>query len=199
MRLSHRQFEYCQGDFGASGSLARQQEPVMFKNIAILVVVALISSCTSNQSRIHYVDYDLHERRDDGFNFQEQGPIEFIQMLRSRAEQPGAYGFPYVFSVQGTHYGWVRADDVPKLIELLDSNEPAAAVKMSVSSWMDTHFSTVGHEAANLIEGFRKGQFPHALNSTRWQFANELEQRRFKQWCDRFMQSYDRARAPSHH
>ena len=52
-------------------------------------------------------------------------------------------------------------------IKLLDSSEPCANVQNPLSSYIDPERSTVGNEAAYLIEGFRHDRYPPRLNSTR--------------------------------
>ena len=47
-----------------------------------------------------------------------------------------------------------------RIVDLLDSTEPCASVSMSISSLHLESGSTVGQEAAFLIEGFRTGYYP---------------------------------------
>jgi len=59
---------------------------------------------------------------------------------------------------------WVQEKDLPKLILLLDSPVPCASVALSRSSFWPG-VSTVGDQAAYLIEGFRAGIYPPSLHS----------------------------------
>ncbi len=77
---------------------------------------------------------------------------------------------------------WVTAEDLRALIPLLDSTEPCAAVALEASSRFDASGSTVGHEAAFMILGFRDGKYPprhHSLQSgdhrqEAWRFLNAM-------------------------
>ena len=137
------------------------------------------------QNRQHYVDY-AHGHPDpqgfgDDFKWQERGPLDFLNRLKSQVE--GSY------TAEGIHHAWIQAADIPLLINLLDSKVPCSSVEMTISSDWGKHGSTVGREAANLIEGFRCGVFPHALNSASWQLEG-IEVNRFDEWCRRFMRNY---------
>jgi len=92
----------------------------------------------------------------DKFDWQNLGPREFLDQLRSTSG----------YTVQGIHRGWVRLSDLPALVALLDSTEPCGSVALSWSSYADPHPSTLGVEAAFLIEGYRRGEYPPGLNST---------------------------------
>lgn len=56
--------------------------------------------------------------------------------------------------------GFVAESDLPGLVALLDSGEPCAVVLQPISAHLPTRPSTVGHEAALLIEAFRQGRYP---------------------------------------
>jgi hypothetical protein len=92
----------------------------------------------------------------DVFDWQHEGPQAFLSNLRTVQE----------YTVAGIHRGWVRASDLSELVALLDSHEPCGSVAMAISSYHESQLSTVGQEAAFLIEGFRRGAYPPALNST---------------------------------
>jgi hypothetical protein len=93
------------------------------------------------------------------FDIYTQGPLEWLEVLkRCERNSVGSPLFPF---------GWVKESDLPVLMELIDSTEPCANVKHLASSSMDSSPSTVGNEAAFLVEGFRQDQYPPRLNSTR--------------------------------
>ena len=150
--------------------------------LIIVIFSSPISGCACN--RKHNVDYDVHKPQPklygDVFNWQNKGPVKFIEHLKS--------GTNSAYIVQGQHYGWILSEDIPALIKLLDSNEPCLSVSMAISSHWDTKGSTVGHEAAYLIEGFRNGVYPHELDSIKWKLE-KTEKYYFGQWCDRFINS----------
>ncbi len=61
---------------------------------------------------------------------------------------------------------WVPEKDLPKLMLLLDSTEPCASV-MHIKSSFWPGMSTVGEQAAFMIQGFRAGIYPPDLHSGR--------------------------------
>lgn len=61
---------------------------------------------------------------------------------------------------------FVRESDLAELMSLVDSKEPCANVTSQLSSFLDVRRSTIGHEAALLVEGYRRGTYPFFLNST---------------------------------
>jgi hypothetical protein len=68
---------------------------------------------------------------------------------------------------------YVKESDIPQIVGLLDSKEPCAHVVLSISSILPSGRSTVGHEAAYLIEGFWKRYYPTQLVSS--QYAPDIE------------------------
>jgi hypothetical protein len=124
--------------------------------------VTSIRACGESDAR------ELIERRDylrqttlarSGFDYASQGPLELLDLLKT-------LGSSY-WEAPILPFGWVKESDLPALIELLDSVEPCANVQNMLSSFIDAKRSTIGNEAAYLIEGFRKDQYPPRLNSTR--------------------------------
>lgn len=86
-----------------------------------------------------------------------QGPIALLDFLKQRRNSWMAPIFPR---------GWIKESDLPTLMGLVESTEPCANVMNMVSSVVDTTTSTIGNEAAYLIEGFRTGGYPPRLVST---------------------------------
>ncbi len=72
-------------------------------------------------------------------------------------------GNAYVIGMGRLNY--VKDSDLPYLASVLDSTEPCAHVVLSISSILPYTRSTVGHEAAYLIEGFWKRFYPTSLGS----------------------------------
>ena len=111
---------------------------------------------------------DLAERRDflrqasktrKGLDYTNQGPLDLLGLLKRWESN---YWVSPILP-----FGWVKESDLPALVGLLDSSEPCANVQSMVSSCIDTTRSTVGNEAAYLIEGYRKDWYPPRLNSMR--------------------------------
>jgi hypothetical protein len=92
----------------------------------------------------------------DSFDWQTNGPQEFLKVLRDRDS---------FYTVDGVHVGWIREADVPGLIALLESREPVAHVVMVISSYLPRARSFVGQEALFLVEGFRQGRYPPSTHS----------------------------------
>lgn len=94
----------------------------------------------------------------DDFDFNHQGPIELLHYLKTNRNQVNT------FVVREPVRDWVIEADIPKLVELLDSNEPCMGVMSGASSYVPG-LSTVGDEAALLITGFQMRYYPPKLNS----------------------------------
>lgn len=152
-----------------------------------LVVLVVLTGCqhSKHASRAHEVVDGLGQPlagsdvKDSGdtFEWQDRGPLDFLKLLRSQHD----------YSVRGLHRGWLKATDVPELLALLDSKDPCGSVAMEASSYYESGLSTVGQEAAFLIEGFRRGQYPPGLNSTRM----ELNSEELRTWWREYEKSLD--------
>ena len=92
------------------------------------------------------------------FDWHHFGPLAFLDHLKNRTGR---------LLILGAPEGWIKEDDLPELMNLIDSTEPCPSVRAACSSYIGTGTSTVGNEAAFLIEGYRKGRYPPGLNSTR--------------------------------
>lgn len=92
-----------------------------------------------------------------GFDFSRGTPVEFLEHLRSLG--PGQF-----VTIAEPLTNWVRRENLEELVARLDSREPCAAVVQSYSSYLPRE-STVGDEAAFLIEGFRRHRYPPELHS----------------------------------
>lgn len=150
----------------------------------VLLVMSVGCHSAPDASRTHAVHesraIEFHgeppEARDvlpGEFDFQSKSPLEFLEFLQARyddvAREPNAF-LPY--SVRGTHCGWIRESDIPRLMKLVDSTSPCLPVKKLISSFLSMQPSTIGQEAAFLVEGFRcdvegvgYGGYPPRLNS----------------------------------
>ena len=111
----------------------------------------------------------------DTFDWQRKGPLEFLEHLRAVSN----------YSVHGIHQSWVKSEDVSDLVALLDSDEKCGAVSMTISSYHETHGSTVGQEAAFLLKGFIAGRYPPGLNSTR----PTVDKNEIREWWKRYQKS----------
>lgn len=127
------------------------------------MLLGVISSCIAGQAT-------QHEPRisSDEFDWQTSGPIEFLSLLKGKSHDPCP-----TYVIHGVTGKWVKEEDIPELIVLLGSDEPCANVCRTISSYMDCNTSTVGKEAAFIIEGFRRGEYPPDLNSGRARLTND--------------------------
>ena len=73
---------------------------------------------------------------------------------------------------------FVKEEQLPFLIRMLDSNEPCMSVGLMVSSTIRLE-STVGDEAAFLILGYRAKKYPVSLNSRAMTSEEKDELRRW--------------------
>lgn len=147
-------------------------------------------------SRVHVVHHPLGGGtgpQNRGFNWQERGPLDFLDFLASKFsdDSPSLPGTTSLI-VRGTHRGWIRESDIPALMDLLDSKKQCLAVVMSLSSALAWEPSTVGNEAANLILGFRSevdqtgyAGYPARLVSTRYPIDRDELRRWWRDYRDR--------------
>ena len=137
-----------------------------------LISVAIPAANLKAEPRQHEVNYPLKNvtkaesiKQGDSFDWQNKGPLAFIEFLKQHDITSTRARFYTVF---GSHKDWIDVSDIASLIELLDSNHPCAAVNSVLSSLMPQHSSTLGREAAFLIEGFRAGNYPPTLDSVEY-------------------------------
>jgi hypothetical protein len=100
-------------------------------------------------------------------------PVDFLNFLReSEPSDKCTFRKPIK--------NWISKKDLPGLLSLIDSQEPCASVALMDSSSWNTEGSTVGQEALSMIEGYRKGEYPPALNSGGYGDADKKE---LVEWC----------------
>jgi hypothetical protein len=135
-----------------------------------LTVPAMCTSCGSesepNREHVVYASaaWDsqpepLAQVETEPFDFQSHGPVEFLAFLESEferlSEDDSLSDSGFFFTVRGTHRGWIQASDLPQLAERLDSEAPCLSVVRETSSFIPFEGSTIGIEAAALIEGYQ--------------------------------------------
>jgi hypothetical protein len=77
-------------------------------------------------------------------------PVEFLELLIDHPDK--------VYSINGSRSSWITYEDAKLLLDHLDSDKPCASVMSSLRS-------TEGREAALMIEGFLRNEYPPALYS----------------------------------
>ena len=129
----------------------------LFITLALAQPVSQFGGAQESPCPTHLPTIDASESGDD-FDWDDSSPIDFLEFLKGKKS-------PY--TVVGCHEGWVQETHLEALISLLDSEEPCANVNSVWSSFIDLQPSTIGNEAAYLIEGYLVGHYPPGLNSIR--------------------------------
>lgn len=94
------------------------------------------------------------------FDLKDSDPSKLLDLLVN-GNFPGA-----VLTIDESVENWVQEKDLPKLMLLLDNPVPCASVAHAKSSFWPG-VSTIGDQAAFLIQGFRAGIYPPALHSAK--------------------------------
>jgi len=94
------------------------------------------------------------------FDLKGSDPSKLLDLL-VEGNFPGA-----VLTIDESVENWIQEKDLPKLILLLDNPVPCAPVAHAKSSFLPG-VSTIGDQAAFLIQGFRAGVYPPALHSAK--------------------------------
>ena len=90
-----------------------------------------------------------------------------------------------IYTTWEVKLNYVKEKDLPYLVKLLDSNEPCAYSVMAISSNLPSGNSTVGNEAAYLIESFWKRYYPIRQTSADKGIPTKLELKRwYKIWAN---------------
>lgn len=126
-----------------------------------------ISPPTSQPERM--LDKEL---REPGFDFGRARPQELLKVLETRTME---------ITVADRIPQWVKEEEVDELLALLDSRRPCMPV---VSKWASTipKTSTVGDEAALMIESFRRGYYPPELSASVLIMRNPSIKSELRQW-----------------
>ena len=93
------------------------------------------------------------------FPEQPDSPAKLLEILKTSGER---------YAISRFRLNYVKESDLPRLVALLDSKETCAFIDLSSSSIYYPGKSTVGHEAAYLIEGFWKRYYPTGLTSQQY-------------------------------
>jgi hypothetical protein len=100
-------------------------------------------------------------------------PSKLIEILKGAGER---------YTIGDVRVDYVKESDLQYLVSLLDSKDPCRFVDMPDSSIYYPGKSTVGHEAAYLIEGFWKRYYPTGLTSQQYKPDTEAIKRWYGQW-----------------
>jgi len=154
--------------------------------LSFVFLLIVLANADTSASREHSVEcspsLDCSEAAlfGDTFDWQNEGPLEFLDQLYRVPTEPKGAVVPY--TVIGRHYGWIQPGDIPELMKRINSEESCVPVHDAPAEVRGSFRSTVGHEALYLIQGYRAGVYPPEGLSTDWQ-ADMEELRR---WYERF-------------
>ena len=134
--------------------------------VLIASLVVLCASCATkhpkNAGHAHLVDCpkvvpsaDLNADNCI-FDWQQNGPLEFLAFLQS-SDPESTEGACWVTC---KHVGWVKREDVPKLIGLLNSQATCRKVYASRLSPVTGGLPKVGYEALVMLESYQAGYYP---------------------------------------
>jgi hypothetical protein len=153
------------------------------RNILIIIIIGvsiigIMMGCESN-----YQSERTKERPEilfDQSDWSKTDPLALLNILKKHPES--------TLMVLEAPRDWIKEEHVRQLMQLIDSQEPAAPVVSIVSSYYPNNKSTVGTEAMFLIEGFRIGHYPPSTCSLHYfkdinNSRNELR----KWWSERKM------------
>lgn len=145
----------------------------------ILLATLILSSSLRTSAQPHQTWIDTAQNPKhygDTFDWAHGSPSAFLEMLQKAGS---------IYPVTGIHHDWIRDDDIEALMNLLDSPTPCAHVVQTSSSHLPSGNSTVGHEAAYLLEGYRHHYYPPALSSDQFKPNREALKQWFQIWKTR--------------
>lgn len=117
-----------------------------------------------------YEDYRAEQAAGPHQEWKSGGALDLLETLRGHPRHV------YLMNHE-EQQGFVRESELEALMERLASSEPCAVVLQVISAHLPRQRSTVGHEAALLIEGFRIGHYPrHAASNLHSVDVEELRQ-----------------------
>jgi hypothetical protein len=108
----------------------------------------------------------------DDFDWDDGTPLQFLEHLKERRH----------YTVANPHRHWVKHEQVPQLIALFDSTDRCASVSGSWSSLHDTRLSTIGNEAAFLVEGAKRNSYPPWPHSLQFEYSQEDKEELRRWW-----------------
>jgi len=140
----------------ATAQSANPLAPKAFEVPTTLDTLLAVSAGNKKAFRCDALEHETYAHTE--YRWQDVRPLEYLSYLSSHSAN--------AVTVSGCKEGWVKEEDVPLLLDLLDSKESCPNQKSVKSSFWSEERSTVGNEAAWLIQAFRVGRFPPGLNST---------------------------------
>jgi hypothetical protein len=146
------------------------------RSTLLIALLAILVGCAQN-ARIQKVS---QQRGGDpiGTDGTPVTPSQYLELLKKSTNS--------FVVVLDNRRDWIVDSDIKPLFDRLDSRTRCAVVvSMASSSWpVGIAGSSEGHEAALLIEGFRRGYYPPVLSSDLFQPDREDLRQWYKAWSE---------------
>lgn len=106
--------------------------------------------------------------------------MEFVELLPVKIVAPNYF---YIINTVGqADSAWITKEDIPKLIKLIDSEQPAYCVMRVISSHLPVgEESTIGGQVMNLIDSYRLNK-PYPFFSTDCSKTDKDRQKEILDW-----------------
>jgi len=97
-------------------------------------------------------------------------PFEFLELIKEKPDKP--------VRLRDAPENWIRREHIDRLVSLLHSTVPVSATAYFASAHAppEGYHSTVGHEAARMIDCYRRGgRYPPSVSDLDLTDAQEIE------------------------
>jgi hypothetical protein len=132
----------------------------MMNRLALVLALIVLSSSSVVSARSYKID-------------ESRSPKEFLDELCN------VHAGLNVRLVEDSVWGWVQPSDVAELMDLIDSDFPCRSVALAYSSFIRFDGSSMGDEAAFLVEGYRQCRYPPSLSS---KALSDSDRAALKEW-----------------
>jgi hypothetical protein len=115
--------------------------------------------------------------------YQNNSPLEYLEFLKADFKRKDRSNY---FVVVTSPSNWIKEEHIPGLLKLIYSIDSTKSVMSIYSSFISNDkFSSVGREAQNLIECFRKKtRYPLGLNS--YGTPDEVRGNELEEWWTKY-------------
>lgn len=135
---------------------------LLMKSALFCIFISLVLTISVYTAHSVEPGRDICGYIDGQIDWQKVSPLDYLDILKEMSN----CDLPFVSIAHKAPLGWIKEVDVHILIELIDSKEPAAYTISALSSYIPLGHSTVGKEAAFIIQGFISGEYPPTLGSS---------------------------------
>ncbi len=140
------------------------------KRLRIAIFIFLTANSITPNMRLHAQNRGAAQVA-EGIDWSNTSPIGFLNILKS-GRRGGVH-------IEEAPKNWILDGHLNRLMQLIDSNDPAAPVVSKRSSYYPFTSSTVGNEAMYLIEGFIMKKYPPTISSVYDFKPNPISYRRW--------------------